>query len=63
MNREVHVRFREHLRGKFPWVTRPPVSQLEPGSGKTHKAYLWAYRSNDLQNRTAHYRLRLPNGS
>jgi hypothetical protein len=26
-----------------------PVSQLEPGSGKTRKAYLWAYRSNDLQ--------------
>jgi len=24
MNREVHVRFREHLRGKLPWVTRPP---------------------------------------
>ena len=49
MNREVHVRFREHLRGKIPWVTRPPVSQLAPGSGKTRKAYLWAYRSNDLQ--------------
>jgi transposase len=27
----------------------PPVSQLEPGRGKTRKAYLWAYRSNDLQ--------------
>ena len=26
-----------------------PVSQLEPGSGKTRKAYLWAYRSDDLQ--------------
>ena len=23
MNREVHVRFREHLRGQIPWVTRP----------------------------------------
>lgn len=27
----------------------PPVSQLDPGNGKTKKAYLWAYRSNDLQ--------------
>jgi len=26
-----------------------PVPQLDPGSGKTQKAYLWAYRSNDLQ--------------
>ncbi len=49
MNREVHVRFRERLRGKFLRATRPPVSQLDPGQGKTRKAYLWAYRSNDLQ--------------
>jgi len=26
-----------------------PVPQLDPGSGKTKKAYLWAYRSNDLE--------------
>lgn len=26
-----------------------PVAQLDPGKGKTRKAYLWAYRSNDLQ--------------
>jgi transposase len=25
-----------------------PVRQLDPGSGKTLRAYLWAYRSNDL---------------
>jgi transposase len=25
-----------------------PVAQLDPGAGKTRKAYLWAYRSNDL---------------
>jgi hypothetical protein len=25
-----------------------PVPQLDPGKGKTRKAYLWAYRSNDL---------------
>ena len=49
MNREVHVRFCEHLKGKFLRVTRPPVAQLDPGSGKTQRAYLWAYRSNDLQ--------------
>lgn len=48
MNREVHVRFCERLRGRLPRATRPPVAQLDPGSGKTKKAYLWAYRSNDL---------------
>ena len=26
-----------------------PVAQLDPGHGKTKKAYLWAYRSNDLE--------------
>jgi transposase len=26
-----------------------PVSQLDPGKGKTHRAYLWAYRSNVLE--------------
>ncbi len=26
-----------------------PVSQLDPGKGKTKRAYLWAYRSNDLE--------------
>ncbi len=25
-----------------------PVQQLDPGAGKTKRAYLWAYRSNDL---------------
>ena len=25
-----------------------PVPQLDPGKGKTKRAYLWAYRSNDL---------------
>ena len=25
------------------------MPQLDPGNGKTKKAYLWAYRSNDLQ--------------
>ena len=26
-----------------------PVQQLDPGAGKTKRAYLWAYRSNTLQ--------------
>lgn len=27
-----------------------PVQQLDPGQGKTKRAYLWAYRSNALEN-------------
>jgi transposase len=27
-----------------------PVQQLDPGKGKTRRAYLWAYRSNDLED-------------
>lgn len=27
-----------------------PVQQLDPGAGKTKRAYLWAYRSNDLEH-------------
>jgi transposase len=27
-----------------------PVQQLDPGSGKTHRAYLWAYRSTPLDS-------------
>ena len=26
-----------------------PVQQLDPGQGKTRRAYLWVYRSNDLE--------------
>ena len=29
-------------------AAEPPVPQLDPGQGKTKKAYLWAYRSNAL---------------
>lgn len=29
-------------------VDETPLQQLAPGKGKTHKAYLWAYRSNPL---------------
>jgi len=27
-----------------------PIKQLDPGKGKTKKAYLWAYRTNDLDD-------------
>jgi transposase len=37
------------LQGNTLHADETPVSQLEPGSGKTKKAYLWAYRSNDLE--------------
>ncbi len=37
------------LQGNTLHADETPVSQLDPGRGKTKKAYLWAYRSNDLQ--------------
>ena len=37
------------LQGNTLLADETPVSQLEPGNGKTHKSYLWAYRSNDRQ--------------
>jgi hypothetical protein len=37
------------LAGNTLLADETPVSQLDPGKGKTHKSYLWAYRSNDLQ--------------
>ena len=36
------------LQGNTLHADETPVAQLDPGSGKTRKAYLWAYRSNDL---------------
>ena len=36
------------LQGNTLHADETPVAQLDPGSGKTKKAYLWAYRSNDL---------------
>jgi transposase len=38
------------LQGNTLHADETPVSQLEPGRGKTRKAYLWAYRSNDLSD-------------
>jgi transposase len=37
------------LQGDSLHADETPMPQLDPGSGKTKKAYLWAYRSNDLQ--------------
>jgi transposase len=37
------------LQRKCLHADETPVPQLDPGNGKTKKAYLWAYRSNDLQ--------------
>ena len=36
------------LQGNTLHADETPVAQLDPGNGKTRKAYLWAYRSNDL---------------
>ncbi len=36
------------LQGNSLHADETPVAQLDPGRGKTRKAYLWAYRSNDL---------------
>lgn len=38
------------LQGDTLHADETPVAQLEPGRGKTRKAYLWAYRSNDLDS-------------
>ena len=36
--------------GKVLHADETPVQQLDPGQGKTKRAYLWAYRSNDLED-------------
>jgi transposase len=42
-------RLAERLRqGAILHADETPVRQLDPGSGSTHRAYLWAYRSNAL---------------
>ena len=42
-------RLHEHLRSRTSLhADETPVRQLDPGKGKTKTAYLWAYRSNDL---------------
>ncbi len=39
------------LQGSVLHADETPVAQLDPGSGKTQRAYLWAYRSNDFELR------------
>ena len=36
------------LAGTVLHVDETPIKQLDPGNKKTHKAYLWGYRNNDL---------------
>ena len=36
------------LSGRVIHADETPIRQLDPGKGKTHKSYLWAYRSNTL---------------
>lgn len=44
-------RLAERLRqGQILHADETPVQQLDPGQGKTKRAYLWAYRSNDLED-------------
>ena len=44
-------RLAELLRkGTMLHADETPVQQLDPGKGKTRRAYLWAYRSNTLGN-------------
>ena len=43
-------RLAERLRsGQVIHADETPVAQLDPGRGKTLRAYLWAYRSNELE--------------
>lgn len=37
------------LQGRVLHADETPVAQLDPGSGRTQRAYLWAYRSNDFE--------------
>ena len=37
------------LQGLVLHADETPVQQLDPGKGKTQRAYMWAYRSNDLE--------------
>ena len=40
-----------YLRQRNTWhADETPMQQLAPGKGKTKRAYLWAYRSNDLDD-------------
>jgi transposase len=45
---------KEHLKSQSViHADETPVKLLAPGSGKTHQAYVWAYRSSDLETQTS----------
>ena len=45
----LYERLKEQLlSGRVIHADETPIRQLDPGKGKTHKSYLWAYRSNNL---------------
>ena len=47
---QIAARLRERQRSRgVLHADETPVQQLAPGQGKTQRAYLWAYRSNDLE--------------
>ncbi len=44
---------KEHLKQQSViHADETPVKLLSPGAGKTHQAYVWAYRSSDLETQT-----------
>ena len=51
MNREVHVRFHEHLRGQFPWATRPSGMEL------TTFLWLWVFSTDSVTAYWIAYRM------
>jgi len=49
----LHERLKERLlQGGVLHADETPVQQLDPGRGKTHKAYLWAFRSNTFHSQS-----------
>jgi transposase len=45
---------KEHLKSQAViHADETPVKLLAPGTGKTHQAYVWAYRSSDLETQTS----------
>jgi transposase len=45
---------KEHLKSQSViHADETPVKLLAPGTGKTHQAYVWAYRSSDLETQTS----------
>jgi len=43
------------LQGNTLHADETPIAQLDPGNGKSRKAYLCAYRSNDLEPRATYH--------